>query len=246
MLPFFREEGMLKPTDIIRDKTEMPFSMIVTWQRSILQAVDRLYGLKQVSTFKCGLPCPVYEFKANKEKLGIVNLPIGAPVAAGFMEEYIIRGVMQFVCIGYAGTLSPNAGGKIIVPTQAYRDEGTSWHYAPHDSPWINVNTAKKLDDILTELDIPHICGRVWTTDAFYRETPSAVRMMKEQNCLCVDMECAANMAVAQMRNVHCYQMMFGADSLEGDSWKRGKLGRGIGSDTWATYAQIAIQVAQA
>ena len=42
MLPFFREEGMLKPTDIIRDKTEMPFSMIMTWQTSLLKAADKL------------------------------------------------------------------------------------------------------------------------------------------------------------------------------------------------------------
>ena len=245
MLPFFREEGMLKPIDIIRDKTEMPFSMIVTWQTSLLKAADKLYGLKKISTFKCGLPCPVYEIKVDKERIGIVNLPIGAPIAAGFMEEYIIRGVMQFVCIGFAGTLSPSVRGKLVVPTHAYRDEGTSWHYAPQDSPWIDVKSAKRLDDILTEMNVPHICGRVWSTDAFYRETPSAVRMMKEQNCLCVDMECAANMAVAQMRNVQCYQMMFGADSLEGDEWKVGKL-RKISSDAYSTYAQIAVQVASA
>ena len=245
MLPFFREEGMLKPIDIIRDKTELQFSMIVTWQTSILKAADKLYGLKKISAFKCGLPCPVYEIKADKERIGIVNLPIGAPIAAGFMEEYIIRGVMQFVCIGFAGTLSPSVRGKLVVPTQAYRDEGTSWHYAPQDSPWIDVKSAKRLDDILTEMNVPHICGRVWSTDAFYRETPSAVKMMKEQNCLCVDMECAANMAVAQMRNVQCYQMMFGADSLEGDEWKVGKL-RKISSDAYATYAQIAVQVALA
>ena len=245
MLPFFREEGMLKPIDSIRDKTEMPFSMIVTWQTSLLKAADKLYGLKKISTFKCGLPCPVYEIKVDKERIGIVNLPIGAPIAAGFMEEYIIRGVMQFVCIGFAGTLSPSVRGKLVVPTHAYRDEGTSWHYAPQDSPWIDVKSAKRLDDILTEMNVPHICGRVWSTDAFYRETPSAVRMMKEQNCLCVDMECAANMAVAQMRNVQCYQMMFGADSLEGDEWKVGKL-RKISSDAYSTYAQIAVQVASA
>ena len=107
------------------------------------------------------------------------------------------------------------------------------------------MKSSKRLDDILTEMEIPHILGRVWTTDAFYRETPSAVKMMKEQNCLCVDMECAANMAVAQMRNVQCYQMMFGADSLEGDEWKIGKL-RKISSDMYATYAMIAAQVALA
>ena len=53
MLPFFREEGMLKPEDIVRDKKELPFSMIVTWQNSILKAADKLFGLKQISIFRC-------------------------------------------------------------------------------------------------------------------------------------------------------------------------------------------------
>ena len=245
MLPFFNEQELLKPSDLIHDKNEYPFSMIITWQRQIIEALARRSRFREISTFRCGVACPVYEFKAKRDTVGVVLLPIGAPVVAGFLEEYIVRNVMRFVCIGYAGSLSPETEGNLIVPTRAYRDEGISWHYAPHDSPWIDVKSAKRLDDILTEMNVPHILGRVWTTDAFYRETPSAVKMMKEQQCLCVDMECAANMAVAQMRNVQCYQMMFGADSLEGDEWKIGKMRR-ISSDAYATYAMIAAKVALA
>ncbi len=243
MLPFFNEKGLLKPENLIKDKTEYPFSMIMTWQRQILEAVDRKYGIKQIGTFRCGLPCPVYEFRARKERCGIVLLPIGSPVAAGFMEEYIIRGVMRFVCIGYAGSLSPKAREGIVVPTQAYRDEGTSWHYAPHDKPWIDVQSAKRLDEILTEMDVPHVCGRVWSTDAFYRETPSAVKMMQEQNCLCVDMECAANMAVAQYHGVQCFQMMFSADRLDKDLWNVGTM-KSMGKTAYEKYSEIAIRVA--
>ncbi len=243
MLPFFNEDALLKPQNLIKDKTEYPFSMIMTWQNKLLEAVDRKYGLKQVGTFRCGLPCPVYQFKAGKENLGMVLLPIGAPISAGFIEEYRIRGVMRFVCMGYAGSLNPKAREGLVVPTQAYRDEGTSWHYAPHDNPWIDVISAERLDQILTDLGVPHVCGRVWSTDAFYRETPSAIKMMKDQNCLCVDMECAANMAVAQFHKVQCFQMMFGADKLDKGIWEVGRL-RSLGKDAYEKYAEIAIRVA--
>lgn len=243
MLPFFNEEELLKPSHLIKDKGEYPFSMIVTWQNRLMKSFADNYNLKQISTFRCGVSCPVYEFKVGRSKLGIVNLPIGAPVAAGFLEEYIVRNVIRFVCIGSAGSLSLKTQNNIIVPTQAYRDEGTSWHYVPHDSPWINVQSAKVLDSILTQLEVPHICGRVWTTDAFYRETPSAIRLMKEQDCLCVDMECAANMAVAQYRGAQCFQMMFSADKLEKEIWEIGRL-RSYGSDAYEKFAKIAIQVA--
>ena len=243
MLPYFNEEALLKPQDLIKERGNMPFSMIITWQTSLLQAADKRFGLNKISTFRCGIPCPVYEIKIHKETVGIVNLPIGAPVAAGFIEEYIVRGVMRFVCIGSAASLSPKTMGKLIVPTQAYRDEGTSWHYAPQDSPWIDVLSAKTLDTILTSLEVPHICGRVWSTDAFYRETPSAVKMMKEQDCLCVDMECAANMAVSQFHKVQCLQMMFNADHFNDEAWNVGKL-KSLGKDMYEKLAQLAVDVA--
>lgn len=245
MLPFFNEKALLNPEDLIRDRSTMPFSMIVTWQTSLLRAADAKYGLKKISTFNCGIPCPVYELKVKKETVGMVNLPIGAPISAGFIEEYRIRGVMRFVCIGSAASLSPKTAGNLIVPTQAYRDEGTSWHYAPQDSPWIDVLSARQLDALLISLEVPHVCGRVWSTDAFYRETPSAVKMMKEQECLCVDMECAANMAVAQFRNVQCYQMMFSADRMEKERWEVGRL-KGMGRDMYEKFAEVAVRVALA
>jgi hypothetical protein len=132
MLPFFNEQELLKPSDLIHDTKEYPFSIIITWQRQILEAVARNYKLKEISTFRCGVACPVYEFKAKRESIGIVLLPIGAPVVAGFLEEYIVRNVMRFVCIGYAGSLSEKTGDLLVVPSRAYRDErvGSSFRNA--------------------------------------------------------------------------------------------------------------------
>ena len=56
-------------------------------------------------------------------------------------------------------------------------------------------------------------------------------------------MECAANMAVAQYRNVQCFQMFFCADKLEKDLWEIGRL-RNMGKDAYEKYAEIAVSVA--
>lgn len=226
MLPFFNEQELLRPSMLSKKHEGFPDTAIIVWSRGLCDAMKEHYRPKTISTFRCGLPVPVYGFKCKGREIAFVHLPIGAPVSAGFIEEYIVCGVRRFVCIGTCGSLSPLTHGNLIVPTHAYRDEGTSWHYAPHDDPWIKVGTSMETDAILDTIGVPHVCGRVWTCDSFYRETPSAVKMMKDQGCLAVEMECAANMAVAQYRGVGCYQMLFSADRLEGDFWEQGSMGR--------------------
>ena len=226
MLPYFDEEEMLKPSSIISERNNMPDTMIVMWSFSLFNVLKESLKCTTLSTFKAGVRCPVYGFKYKGQELACVLLPIGAPVAAGFIEEYFVRGVKNFVCIGTCGSLSSVTQGKMIVPTYAYRDEGVSWHYASHEEPWIKVKTSMETSAILEGLGVPNICGKVWTNDAFYRETPSAVKLMKEQGCIAVDMECAANMAVSQYRGAKCYQMLFPADILEGSYWKSGSFGK--------------------
>ncbi len=243
MLPFFDEEELLKPSSIISKCNNMPDTCIIMWSFSLFNTLKDKFKCTTLSTFKCGVHCPVYGFKYKSKEMACVLLPIGAPVAAGFIEEYIVRGVKNFVCIGSCGSLSSTTRGNIIVPTYAYRDEGTSWHYASHNSPWIKVNSAIQTSSILDTLLVPHICGKVWTCDAFYRETPSAVKIMKEQGCIAVEMECAATRAVSQYRGVDCYQMLFPQDLLEGSSWSSGALGKHSRSMN-DKLAQIALDVA--
>lgn len=243
MLPFFDEEELLKPSAIISKSNNMPDTCIIMWSFSLFNTLKDKFKCTTLSTFKCGVHCPVYGFKHKGKEVSCVLLPIGAPVAAGFIEEYIVRGVKKFVCIGSCGSLSSTTRGNIIVPTYAYRDEGTSWHYESHNVPWIKVNSAIQTSSILDTLLVPHICGKVWTCDAFYRETPSAVKIMKEQGCIAVEMECAATMAVSQYRGVDCYQMLFPQDLLEDSSWSSGVLGKHSRSMN-DKLAQIALDVA--
>ena len=43
-----------------------------------------------------------------------------------------ILGSTKFLVFGSAGSLDKNiCNNKVVVPTYAYRDEGTSYHYAP-------------------------------------------------------------------------------------------------------------------
>ena len=108
--------------------------------------------------------------------------------------------------------------GTLAVPTAAYRDEGTSYHYLV-PSTYVNILTAERLTGILQDLDVPYHMTRTWTTDAIYRETRGNMAKRRAEGCRVVDMECASTAAVALYRGVEFYQYLYGADSLDGDEW---------------------------
>ena len=72
---------------------------------------------------------------------------------------------------GGAGCLDKDiARGKIMIPTEAYRDEGTSYHYAPA-ADYITIKNSHVVADFMKQANIPYVLGKTWTTDAIYRET---------------------------------------------------------------------------
>lgn len=88
---------------------------------------------------------------------------------------------------GSAGSLNKEkTQGRFVIPTEAYRDEGISYHYAP-PSDYIKIKNHEKLADVFNELHIPYVKGKVWTTDAFLCETAGQVAMRQEEGCIAVD-----------------------------------------------------------
>ena len=68
----------------------------------------------------------------DDERVALFHPGVGAPLAAGLLEEVIASGCKKFIACGGAGVLDREiAVGHLIVPTAAIRDEGTSYHYLP-------------------------------------------------------------------------------------------------------------------
>jgi uridine phosphorylase len=164
---------------------------------------------------------PIYEFVTDQGTVCVVHPGVGAPLAAGFVEEVAALGVTTFVACGGAGALVDElALGHVMVVASALRDEGTSFHYAPPsriiDADPVGVRV---LADVLTEHGVEHFVGRTWTTDAFFRETRSRVERRVDEHCSVVDMESSAFIAVARYRGLRFAQLLYAGDSLAGDEW---------------------------
>lgn len=164
---------------------------------------------------------PIYKAKYKDTEVAIFMIDVGAPMSVGMLEDVYQMGVQKVIIFGTCGVLDSSIEDcSIIIPEIAVRDEGTSYHYAdPADEIGVNDKYISTLKNLLNELRVKYTIGKVWTTDAFYRETQDKVNRRKEQGCICVDMECSANAAVAQFRGKELVQFFYAADNLDSEQW---------------------------
>jgi purine-nucleoside phosphorylase len=101
---------------------------------------------KIVEMRPAGWTCPVWRVRYKGTDIAVYQAMLGGPAAVGAMEKLRAMGAEQFVFYGSCGVLDRDiAAGGIAVPTAAYRDEGTSYHYAPPNESYIAVPTAEHL-----------------------------------------------------------------------------------------------------
>ena len=107
-------------------------------------------------------PRPVYEMDVDGQRLALCHPGVGAPLAAGFLEELIALGCTKFVACGGCGVLDGEiALGHVIVPNTAVRDEGTSYHYLPPSREVSASDTAvAAIETTLSKHHIPHRVGK--------------------------------------------------------------------------------------
>ncbi len=236
-------EEILKPSHMIRPVEGFPETVVLTFEEKSLQALQSGWNTRAAATLRGGRDIPVYALRHNGRELAVCQSIIGGAGTAGLLEEALALGAKKVLIYGSCGVLDAElAAGHFILPTQAYRDEGVSYHYL-QVSDYVDIPTAARLGEIFDELNLPYVKGRVWTTDAIYRETRANMEKRKADGCLAVDMECASTMAVGQFRGVPVYQFLYAEDSLDGDGWDPRTMGAVPASD-YEKYLRVALEVA--
>ena len=222
---------------------DFPETVIMTFSDKTFRELKSLCPTEVVATLRVCRDVPIYKLNWNGRSIGIFQTLLGGAGTAGLLEEALALGAKQVLLYGSCGVLdSALAAGRLILPTQAYRDEGTSYHYMPVGD-YVDIPTAERLGEIFDGLRLPYVKGRVWTTDAFYRETRNNMEKRRADGCIAVDMECASAMAVAQFRGVPAYQFLYAEDCLDGDAWDPRTLGKQPASG-YEKYLRIALEAA--
>ncbi len=218
---FSKEEALFTPGAFFGERKHICDFAIATFSHEILSAVLEKYpheevaGISSANGFR-----PAYLLDINGVKVLLYMSLMGSCLAgANIIELQWQTGFSRLIMFGSAGALDHSAtDGKYVVPTHAYRDEGLSYHYAP-PSDYIEISNSGRMAEMFAELGLPYVCGRVWTTDGIYRETPSAVEKRKGEGCIAVEMELAGAQAVCDHYGIELYDFLVTGDVLDADEY---------------------------
>ncbi len=149
------------------------------------------------------------------------RLAVGAPASVMALEELIARGARTILIGGAVGSLQPHIRiGHHVVPTGARREEGTSYHYAGPDHEATACGPATQaLLEAARNGSRPVHEGRVWSTDAPYREVRGKVARYAADGDLGVEMESSAVMTLAAVRGVDIGLILTVTDQVFDPAW---------------------------
>jgi uridine phosphorylase len=151
----------------------------------------------------------LYTFRLDHQEVGIIPCIVGSPYAVLVAEQLFVSGCKLLISVTSAGIISqPDNNKRFALITSSIRDEGTSYHYLPPEKPaLVNQYLLEVLSSEERNSHCPYFNGTSWTTDAPFRETPSAILEMKKRNVTCVEMEAAALYALSEVKryNILCF-----------------------------------------
>lgn len=170
------------------------------------------------------IPGRVYHVRRGTKEVTLYGPGQSAPMAVMALERCAAQGCRYFIMLGVCGSLrSEVKTGDFIIPVSSLIEEGTSAHYNPSEHPAEAApGVVEALRKALQSEGAEWHEGRVWTTDAIYRETKSKVREYGEAGMLGVEMEVSALFTAGGYRGVEVGALLVVSDELFDLKWRPG------------------------
>jgi uridine phosphorylase len=200
-----------------------PLAVMVATETDLkaLLALHRITGSNSRKLYTSRL----YVNRARNDGFSFTGPMMGAPYAAMLLESLIVWGAKKIIFVGWCGSIDHHlTAGDIILPTEAVIEEGTSRLYQHEASSTVKASDAvtASIRGALKQTGCPYREGKVWTTDAIYRETIGKVKSYQRQQVLAVEMELSALISVGRFRDIDVGALLVVSDELGEYQWRPG------------------------
>lgn len=244
---FDQSEEIIRPELIYGEREKLCDICVLTFSAAAMEYALRTYPHEKAAAMQStGGEIPIYLLEGRGKRIAFYRSMIGSAAAgAGLEEARCLTGASHYIMFGSCGCLrSEVSAGKLIVPTQAYRDEGLSYHYAPAGD-YLPLPNAEKVAAFCEREGLPFVTGGTWTTDGLFRETRANMEKRKAEGCLTVEMECAGLQAVCDFRGLQYYAFLFSGDLLDAPAWDTRIMGDHRERDCQIEGLRLALEFAR-
>ena len=239
-------EAVINPGMLIKKREDFPEITVSCFSKQLFDNTLALLDAKRMAVLHSAVgPKPVYEVSYRGKRFAFYQSYVGEPLCVAEYEELMALGSKRLILLGNCGVLDRSIEDcGIIIPTEAIRDEGTSYHYAePTDTIAVNKTYRDAFKEVLADCGYSFVEGLTWTTDAFYRETRAKVKRRKQQGAICVDMECAGMQALCDFRGTEFFQFFYAGDNLDHASWEPRSIGENARLDDKTKLVFLAFEL---
>jgi len=209
---YYLEDSVFRPDNLLREarrqknlpECEVPSICVLDPDGDLAEYLKRTGQATKNKCWAC-YHSELFTFDLDGWHIGIIPCVVGAPYAVLVAEQLAVSGCRFIISITSAGIINePMTEKRFALIIEAIRDEGTSYHYVPAgEKAMLAAPLAVVLHKLISDSACPFFEGISWTTDAPYRETPSAIQNRKQTNITCVEMEASALYSFAKVRNHH-------------------------------------------
>lgn len=223
----FVPEGLLREARRQRRLSEgdIPEVCLLDPDGDVVRFVQATGVGRRSATWAC-YHTDLWETEVAGRTIGVIGNAVGAPFAVLVAEEVFASGGKLLVSVTSAGQLDPTLPLPCTILVQcALRGEGVSHAYLPPGES-VTGNT-QLLAAVAAELEragIAAVTGSTWTTDAPFRETPSAIASARAAGAQAVEMEIAGLYAFARAcrKPVVCFALVTNQMAQAGDDFEKG------------------------
>lgn len=217
----YEAEALFSPEDAIAEQGEgvsdVPPAIILGYQSELTEAAEE----RADSCIELVRSQSVAVLSETVGYVPVHESGVGAPVTATITENLIATGAEVIVMLGGCAALQtdipPDAA---ILPTDAIRDEGVSYHYLPTEaSVTPTAPLVETLQTTLSDAGFETPQGTTWTTSAMYRETLPEIEHYRDTGVVSLCMESAAIWAVCDYRGADTATVHQIGDYLALDGW---------------------------
>jgi len=218
----FQKTPLIRPHDLLKKIEVCPRALVVfdsfDWN-ALLYKTRLVPGSRRNLKF-----CSLQTIMVDNQPITLAGPGMSAPVAVMVLEVLIAFGARYIIGVGSCGSLDEKLRiGHLVIPQSAIPEEGTSSHYP---LPGKKIEASPRiLERIQSWCEVKNqtwVCGKVWTTDAPFRETPQKIKKAHHQKALAVEMELSAFLKVGAFYGVEVGALLVVSDELFARQWNPG------------------------